>query len=133
MENLSKFLFIGLLVVGLSSCSSTSSFSDLGYMDRGDVAEFAGDEPLDEVKYVGYNKTRTAKTLGAISISKFNQETSEDEKTIMKIKRNKSFFYAETNLYESDNKDKSFFDESVFNFGVDKKTKGLSFEVSLKF
>lgn len=132
MENLSKFLFIGLMVVGLNACS-TSAVNGVGFMDRDDVAEFAGDEPLDEVRYTGYKSFKTSKTLGAVSLNRFNQETSEDEKTIMKIKRHRSFFYAETNLYESDNKEKSFFDESVFNFGVDRKTKGLSFEVSLKF
>jgi hypothetical protein len=133
MENLSKFLFVTFLVVGLNACSTNSAVSGVGFMDRDDLSEFAGEEPIDEQRYTGYRTFRTSKTLGAISLNRFNEETSEDEKTLMKIKRHRSFFYAEANLFESDNKDKSFFDESVFNFGVDRKTKGLNFEVSLKF
>ena len=116
-----------LLTAGLSACSS------MDYMDREDLAQLRGSSNVDEMKYTGYGAAKAIRTYGAINIDSFNEETGQVEKTVFGLKRYKNRFYAETQLSESDNKEKSFFDETLFNFGIDKKTKALNVELSFKF
>ena len=116
-----------LLTAGLSACSS------MDYMDRNDLAQLRGSDNIDEMKYTGYGTSKAIRTYGAINIDNFNEETGQTEQTVFGLKRYKNRFYAETQLSESDNKEKSFFDETIFNFGVDKKTKALNVELSFKF
>lgn len=123
-----KKLFTSLfLVLGLNACSN------VGYMDRTDLMQFRNTENIDEIKYLNYGQQKTIKTLGALNILSFDEETGEKSPTTVNLKKNKSRFYAETQLFVSDNKEKSFFDETIFNLGVDKKTKGMNMELTLKF
>ncbi len=123
-----KKLFTSMfLILGLNACSG------VGFMDRTDLVQYQGTENIDELKYTGYGQTRKIKTLGAVSIMRFDEETGEKNPMMLDLKKNKSRFYAETMLFESDNKEKSFFDQTIFNVGVDKKKKGLNVELSFKF
>lgn len=131
MKKVFTFLFCAC---GLSACSSTTAnFSGFDYMDRTELAELRGNDNVDEVKYDYYGNHKTVRTYAAVSVDRFDDTTGKNDPVTVDIKRLKSRVYAETRLYESDNKDKTFFDESMFNFGYDKKAHNIGMELSLKW
>ncbi len=124
----SKYLVIILAASGLSACST----SEMSFADRTELAELRGEESLDSLRYFEYGIIKPTRTLGELTLGKSDLDSSEAA-TVIGFKRMKSRFYAETSLFQSDNKEKSFFDEGIFNMGVDKKTKGMNVELSFKF
>jgi len=122
-----KLFTLILLTCGLNACSTVN------YMDRTDLIHSRNGLNVDEIEYSNYGQSRTIKSLGAVNIMRFDEVTGEKNPMTLDLKRKKNLFYAETRLFESGNKEKSFFDETFFNVGVDKKKKGVSVELSLKF
>jgi hypothetical protein len=132
MENkiMKNFFTSILLTAGLCSCAAGT---DVSFADRFDMQEESFGASIDEVRYTDFRAPKNIKTLGSVTINKFDKVTGEADPSVIMLKKYRSKFYAETKLFESDNKEKSFFDESSFNFGIDKKSKGMSVELSLKF
>lgn len=118
------------LVSALCSCSGMSNTT---YLDRKDIAELRGTNNIDEIKYSDYGSSKKITTYGAIMVNRFDEVTGADDPMVFDIKRTKSRLYAETKLSESDNKEKTTFDETIFNVGLDTNNKGLSAELTLKF
>lgn len=126
-----KNLITVLFALLLSSCST----SRIDFSDRNDLAATRGEESIHGIKYMDYGVIKTVHTLGAITIARsdFNKIGEKADPMVFDLKRSKSRFYAETNFFESDNKERSFFDKGMVNFGVDKKAKGVGMELSLQF
>ncbi len=118
------------MIAGLDACSTVDN---MNYMDRNDLIQARGTENIDGVRYMDYGNTSSIKSLGALKFKGFDEDSGEPDDTVIDLKRNKSRLYAETPVFESDNKDKSTFDKGLFNFGIDKKSKGLGMELSLQF
>lgn len=62
-----------------------------------------------------------------------DKDLDEGDNYYVSFKRQKSRVFAETLLFKSDNEEKSFIDQTFFDFGVDKKQKGVSFNLTLKY
>ncbi len=124
-----KLVTFTLLTIGLGACAS------LDFADRSELIATQGYEgDIDELVYTNFGEARRVKTLGTLTMNNFSKKTDEDDGSrVFNLKRDKSRFFAETTVFTSDNKDKSFFDETAVNFGVDKKKKGLNVEFSMKF
>ena len=125
-----KVFTLTVILLGLNACS-TVDFSDRNDL-QGDP-EYLG--LIDEITFTGYQQPRTIKTLGRLRVNNTFSKTNPegDHGTTFMLKREKQRFYAETMLFTSDNKDKTFFDESSFNIGMDRKKKIMGMEVSFKF
>ncbi len=61
-----------------------------------------------------------------------NSQVEEDNYYVA-FKREKKRLYAETLLFKSDNEQKTIVDQTFFDMGFDRKTKGLSFNLTLKY
>lgn len=125
-----RIVTTALLIMGLNACSMAS----MSFADRNDLIAAQGYEGLDEIAYNGYMQPRTIKTLGTLTMNNnFGKTDDTADARVFQLKRDKSKFYAETSLFTSDNKDRTFFDETLINFGMDKKQKGMNVELTLKF
>ncbi len=123
-----------LMVLGLNACAAYDyADNKLDYVDAIDVAALRGAPTADEIRFNEYGHAKKVESLGAISINKFNEVTGEKEPVMVDLKRYGRKVYVETKLFDSENKEKTFFDQSYFNFGYDRKTKGVGAELTFKF
>ena len=65
--------------------------------------------------------------------SGLNNKGRPYEPVMFALRREKQSIQAETVLYESKNKNKTFFDTSTFECGLDKREKGISFDLTFQF
>jgi hypothetical protein len=125
-----KLLTYTLVVIGLSGCSAFSLSDNADFAPVNGFAGFNETVNLkDEMRY----KRNNVKTLGVLTIADFSKSAQDRDPMVFLIKREKSKISAVTSLYQSENKEKTFFDETILDIALDKKNKGLSMELTLKF
>jgi hypothetical protein len=75
------------------------------------------------------------RTLGGVSFTRSGLDDSGRpfKPQYFVLRREKQEVRAETILFESKNKNKSVIDNSIFGFGVDRKEKGLSLDLTFRF
>lgn len=130
-----KILNISALLILVNICIACNNNVD--YMNRKDYAKLRADQGVDSfipTKFDG----RKIREYGGVVIKNAEDEDNssdinEEDHHYVAFKREKSRVFAETLLFRSDNERKTFVDQTFFDFGVDKKKKTLSLNLTLKY
>ena len=137
MKNYFKYFVI--LPIALVACSC----GKLEYMSRSSFAEAAsGSILLQQPAFTNgqlitpEQQARIAnRTMGGVSFTPSGVTKNGKVKAPLYfvLRRHKGEVSAETMLYESKNKEKTFLDNSILKFGIDRKRKGAGFDISLRW
>lgn len=131
------FNILAITILG-SICISCNN---MDYMNKKSFREMRASQGIESFAPSKFDRKKI-KEYGGLVIKPSNEEsdsgstdtsTLEDENYYVSFKRQKSRVFAETLLFKADNEEKSIIDKTFFNFGLDKKKKGMSFEVTLKY
>ncbi len=112
------FLAMGMALV-LCACSSVSYIDRHGYAFRGD-GDNSRARPLAE-------KRKGLQEFGAIHFA--DQKNPESKGRTFVLKRDKTYFAAETTLMDYTGDNESWFDRSYFSVGVDRKKRVLGLQL----
>ncbi len=127
MGKIGKYLSLGCLALMCNACSGVDYVNNAGY------TEITGIDVNDKAAY--FDTSKRAKQYGALMFKRdSNKEMSEEGNAItFALKRQKQKFFAETSLFETKNEEKTFIDKTFFDFGLDRKSKGLSLGLTMNF
>lgn len=113
----------------LNACSGVE------YLDRRTFSEVKTDNGSSFNQY--YTDSRTRKYGGLIIKRKGeklnNADEKEDENMYITLNRNKSKIFAEAAIYNSENIEKTYLDQTALDFGVDRSKKALSLNLTFRY
>lgn len=120
MKKIVKLPILGVCMACLlSACSSVS------YLDRHSAA-FRGDGSTSRAKPLA-EKRKGLQEFGAIHFA--DEKDPEGRGRTFVLKRDKSYFAAETTLVDNTGDSKSWFDRSYLSFGADRRKHTLGFQL----
>lgn len=126
MGKIGKYISLSVLAIMCNACSGVD------YINNSTYAELT-DTYID--RSADFDTANKAKQYGALMFKKDrSKEMSEEGNAItFALKRQKQKFFAETNLFNSKNTEKTFIDRTDFDFGIDRKSKGFALGLTMKF
>lgn len=135
MKKLYKHILLFPLVFTFCACGK------MDYHSRSDFAERAkGSILLQQPAFTNgeiitpEQQARIAdRTMGGLSFTPGASNGKPGDPLYFVLRRHKGIVSAETVLYESKNKDKTFFDNSMFKFGIDRRNEGANFDITLRW
>jgi hypothetical protein len=125
MKNFMHILFLSLFGLFFTACGNMEYARNDSFDHERQKAAF----DLYEVQ----NRNDGSKRYGGLILNNFSEETGEASEYFVSLKRKKKRFYAETMLFQREEKENSFLEQAFFDFGLDKKKKSLGFNVTLKY
>lgn len=135
MNKFYKHILLLPLVLSFCACGK------MDYHSRSDFAERArGSILLQQPAFTNgeiitpEQQARIAnRTMGGLSFTPGSADGKSGDPIYFVLRRHAGVVSAETVLYESKNKDKTFFDNSMFKFGINRKNEGANFDVTLRW
>jgi len=114
--------------------------NNVDYMNRKSYANFKESQGYEAFKPSKFDG-KQPRSYGGLIIKKnpeaevdtTNLTEDNDDNYYVAVKRKKSRVFAETILFEAENKENSYIDETFFDMGIDHKKKGLSFGLTLRY
>jgi hypothetical protein len=125
-----NILLVIPLVFLINACSHVE------YLSRSSYQEYRGEE--DHIKLRSFRDGhKLPREYGGLIIKKNPEDkqelNSEEAVYNLAFKRQKKKFYAEAVLYDGRDKENSFVDQTLFDFGIDKNQRSFNIGLTLKY